>query len=400
MRRLVETNLLPEKPSSVSLDEFNRLYDVATSRISWARDTVFQFWNAPDSSTKAIEASTHHHQQQQQQRPISTGPVMDAEWWFWNIAFALLPAFLIATYCEFRGQPRMRAYERRREIEELKRVMGDDFIIPPELEEEVPIESFAQRLRKVAREVSFFFSGAAGELSEGEAGDGTAKEGKKEEDTQREGAKVSAPMTRAVDAKKDVSTETAPPTAPSRDELTERSLLDRVAKLEAIVQEQRERRLRDVHFELDRLRQSGVQNRMDDEVRDSQLRRSKRNDEEKQSPGKTLAIWSSITLENVNSAFEHVQSILRRKKIEAKDETPGETTSDGKERGTDTKRESQKSSNLSSNSDASTQSKEINVLGGKKEKPDVSEGRRETEAPTPSHLGGSDSKNKPWWKVW
>ena len=59
-------------------------------------------------------------------RQFKAGAEMDFRWWFWNVCFALLPAALIALYCEVRGKPRMRAFHRDQELAELRLVMGED----------------------------------------------------------------------------------------------------------------------------------------------------------------------------------------------------------------------------------------------------------------------------------
>ena len=397
MRRLVETNLLPQKQSSFSLDELSRLYDVASSRISWARDSVFQFWGATSDSTANNKVVSDNTIPLQQQRPTPTSPVMDSEWWFWNIAFALLPAFMIGTYCEFIGQHDMHEFQRRQEIEELKRALGDDFVLPPDLVEEIPTESLVQRLRRIAREVELFFSGPASKDSEGESEGHSVEERKKVEVPQRVGTQVPVPAAQVVDGE-DSSTETKPTTS---SDSTEQSLLDRIVKLEAIVQKQQERRFNDVMLELDRIRQSGIRNRADEEVRDAYAHRLDQSNEEKQSSSSdTLGTWGTAVLENVTSAIERVQSLLQQQKeLEAKGEIAPEPPGESNGSLTDAKKESQKSSDLSSERDNSSQSKDNDVMEGKKdEKPMVSELGRESGARNLSRE--RDSTKKPWWRVW
>ena len=85
-------------------DQWNtkKLMSLAQGRMSYLRDQLYAYWN-PDYKKTGEKLSA----------PPRTELVMDERWWFWNIAFALLPSALIALYCQFVIQPQMVARIRR-----------------------------------------------------------------------------------------------------------------------------------------------------------------------------------------------------------------------------------------------------------------------------------------------
>jgi hypothetical protein len=99
------------------------MLDLAQSRLAWARDQIFQYWN-PDWKIQSTSRGAGTAERLPSQQLV----VMDGRWWRWNVAFALLPAFLIGTYCEFRGQYLMYKYHQEQELRNLRRLMGDDFV--------------------------------------------------------------------------------------------------------------------------------------------------------------------------------------------------------------------------------------------------------------------------------
>lgn len=109
MRVLVEKN---ELTTGFSLKKASHLLDLAQSRISYFRDKIYQNWN-PDYL-------------QQHSRPNKLDVVMDARWWIWNVAFALLPAILIAVYCEFRGKPLVEEYRKQQMEKQKNRMLGEN----------------------------------------------------------------------------------------------------------------------------------------------------------------------------------------------------------------------------------------------------------------------------------
>lgn len=60
-------------------------------------------------------------------RPERTGPVMDRRWWFWNILLMSVPGTLLGLYCEFIAKPEMHEFLGKLNEEESKRIMGAGF---------------------------------------------------------------------------------------------------------------------------------------------------------------------------------------------------------------------------------------------------------------------------------
>jgi hypothetical protein len=233
--------------------------DLAASRFSWVQTKLYENWN-PD------------YLKEQPNRPQRVGPDMDARWWFWNLAFALLPAFLIGTYCEFRGKYLMEDYHRRLELHQMRRIMGDDFseqdakdAAPPER------ESLFKRLWSLAQDLTTMISGEyklTKEVPADEVDDAPEKE--------KRAAKTSEtlePGTVDLASRQDAQSASSDPSL--------QMVLQRLEQLEEIVSGQKKNR-RDKDFQrlLDRTRQSGVKSRADNQMIDSwEGRRSAARDE-------------------------------------------------------------------------------------------------------------------------
>jgi hypothetical protein len=128
IRLLVETNRVITTRNSNNLPRVgNKLLKVAQSRVSWLRHQLYTYWNptyqyqyqpengsAIESGESGIPLTV---------RQFKQGALMDGRWWFWNVAWALTPALLIAVYCETRGKAAMRDFHRSQELVELKKVL-------------------------------------------------------------------------------------------------------------------------------------------------------------------------------------------------------------------------------------------------------------------------------------
>lgn len=104
-RRLVQRNELDTASHPRTADG---LLALAGSRLTWARTQLYRHWN-PELRTR-------------------TSPEMDARWWTANLLWALLPAALIAGYCEFIGQYQMAEYHQRQERAQRIRLLGEDAV--------------------------------------------------------------------------------------------------------------------------------------------------------------------------------------------------------------------------------------------------------------------------------
>jgi hypothetical protein len=293
MRRLVETNIVTKKPS-ISLKEFNKLYEVANSRLSWIRNKVFSIWNA-DYNTNTTTTATSTAKEQK--RPIRHGPIMDATWWFWNVAFALLPAVLIGLYCELRGEDLVVEYKRRKQLDDIRRVIGDDELVNAIVSDQKREEAtpFTTRLwtmlDELSSKVTTLFLGKPSSSSgqeeplSGSGDDGArppcspAKEqpalpvpGLSPAALGPTSTIVSTPSTPnttppSACSPEDIQAITTPPSAYSPEDI--QAILGRIEQLEVLVKDQQQRRTRDIQYQLERLNQSGVKNRIDDKLIDS-----------------------------------------------------------------------------------------------------------------------------------
>jgi hypothetical protein len=118
----VERNLAVRKPLEKRVSQF---LEMAESRLTWARGQFFQLWDPEwkKRSVKGMDGAAASAS-----RSPQSLVVMDARWWRWNVAFALLPAMLIGTYCEFRGQYMMYKFHQEQELEQARRLMGEEYV--------------------------------------------------------------------------------------------------------------------------------------------------------------------------------------------------------------------------------------------------------------------------------
>jgi hypothetical protein len=129
LRLLMDTNqIIPKnrfQDTGLSVAPAAELLDLAQSRFTWLRTKVFQHWNS-DYSEDPKQVSDED-QSLGMRRQYKTGfVVMDTRWWVWNILFALLPAIIIALYCELRGKHLMHDFHRRQELAQLRQILGED----------------------------------------------------------------------------------------------------------------------------------------------------------------------------------------------------------------------------------------------------------------------------------
>lgn len=119
MRLLLDTNQVAPRPSFQQAS--HDMFDVAQNRLAWLRLRLLTHWNPdnPEGATPTV-AAARRAGPPFPMRPLPQGPVMDARWWLWNVAFALLPAVTIAAFCELRGNRVMRDFHRRQELAQLK----------------------------------------------------------------------------------------------------------------------------------------------------------------------------------------------------------------------------------------------------------------------------------------
>jgi hypothetical protein len=87
------------------------------------------------------------------------GPNMNARWWRWNIAFHLLPATLIALYCEFVAREEMEEYNREQHAREKAKLVGNNTnpsgikLPPPPLPR--PEDTLVDRIKEAATHLLF-----------------------------------------------------------------------------------------------------------------------------------------------------------------------------------------------------------------------------------------------------
>ncbi|CAB9516246.1 expressed unknown protein [Seminavis robusta] len=94
------------------LDDFGQ---VANERIDFVRSKLLSFWGDA-SPTAASTTSSSSSSTTSTRRPPKSELKMDGKWWFWNLAFASIPAILIAAYCELIAKPEMMEYNRQMHV--------------------------------------------------------------------------------------------------------------------------------------------------------------------------------------------------------------------------------------------------------------------------------------------
>jgi hypothetical protein len=258
----VKASLLPTR------DQASDVLNLAQSRVTWVRDKVYEFWGASTGdanggSSSAAAASAVPN------RPIKKDINMDVRWWLWNILFALVPALAIGIYCEFRGQKLMHEYYTSLETEQMRRILGEDAVLDEWVV--LPPENFVVRIVRFGREITAM-------LLSSMRGDDTSKPQHRVNDNTEQLA-IEQPTTRTPttdkktaddsvvvptrqDAPIPAPTSSAAESAPSYKD----DLVVRIEHLEALLLKQERERQRQIKYQLERLQQSGTQNRMEDDL--------------------------------------------------------------------------------------------------------------------------------------
>jgi hypothetical protein len=253
-RLLVERNLAVRKPLEKRVSQF---LELAESRLTWARGQFFQLWDPEwkKRSVKGMDGAAASAS-----RSPQSLVVMDARWWRWNIAFALLPAMLIGTYCEFRGQYMMYKFHQEQELEQARRLMGEEYVeahrdelIGP------PPQNIVTRLLTVLVELKELLLGAS---------TGTRNQDSEPLTVLHSSSAPAPPQSTVIKSSIERPAETSQAAEPLR--ITETANLEqlqaRIEQLEAIVRQKEHIR---GSRELSKLNQSGVQNRMEESMLDS-----------------------------------------------------------------------------------------------------------------------------------
>jgi hypothetical protein len=251
--------------------------NLATSRVTWVKDKIFEFWGAPagDAGAKSSAAA----KAVASNRPAKKDVNMDPRWWSWNILFALLPALTIGLYCEFRGQRVMHEYYTGLETEQVKRILGDDavmdeWVVPPP-------ENFVVRIARFGREITSMLLDAIGSNNgdHDERHDDTSKPQHRVDDNMPQLA-IEQPITTHTPAAAAFKTDNelavprpdAPPVSSSANSSStplgtdKDDLVHRIEHLEALLLKQEQGRQRQIKYQMERLQQSGTQNRMEDDL--------------------------------------------------------------------------------------------------------------------------------------
>jgi hypothetical protein len=248
----VKASLLPTR------DQASDVLNLAQSRVTWVRDKVYEFWGASTgdatggSSSSAAAAAIPN-------RPVKKDINMDVRWWIWNILFALAPALAIGIYCEFRGQKLMHEYYTGLETEQIRRILGEDavldeWIVPPP-------ENFVVRIARFGREITAM-------LLSSMSGDDASTPQAIEQPTTRTPATVrkTADDSVVVPTRQDAPVPAPPSSAAKSKPSYKDDLVLRIEHLEALLLKQEQVRQRQIKYQLERLQQSGTQNRMEDDL--------------------------------------------------------------------------------------------------------------------------------------
>jgi hypothetical protein len=198
---------------------------------------------------------------------------MDVRWWIWNILFALVPALAIGIYCEFRGQKLMHEYYTGLETEQMRRILGEDAV----LDEWVvpPPENFVVRIARFGREITAMLinSMSGDDASQPQHGVENNKEQLAiEQPTTRKPATVgktaddSVVVPTSQDAPAPAPASSATDSSNTRSNNYKDDLVVRIEHLEALLLKQERERQRQMKYQLERLQQSGTQNRMEDDL--------------------------------------------------------------------------------------------------------------------------------------
>jgi hypothetical protein len=128
----------------------------AEERLTFLRDKIYSFWRSSSSSSSNNQSALLAG------RPKKPTLQMDSKWWFWNILFALFPAFLVACYCEFIGKPDVMEYQRIMHIAAQKDLLGDNY--NQEEDEQLKAilqdsETFVTKAYDAIRDLTMYFWG-------------------------------------------------------------------------------------------------------------------------------------------------------------------------------------------------------------------------------------------------
>jgi hypothetical protein len=248
----VERNLAVRKPLEKRVSQF---LELAESRLTWARGQFFQLWDPEwkKRSVKGMDGAAASAA-----RSPQSLVVMDARWWRWNIAFALLPAILIGTYCEFRGQYMMYKFHQEQELEQARRLMGEEYVEAHQDElMGPPPQNIVTRLLTVLVELKDFLLGASTHNPDSEP-----------LTVLNSSSAPAVPQSTVIKSSIERPAETSQAGEPLR--IAETGSLEqlqaRIEQLEAIVRQKEHIR---GSRELSKLSQSGVQNRMEEAMLDS-----------------------------------------------------------------------------------------------------------------------------------
>jgi hypothetical protein len=273
----IKASLLPTR------DQASDVLNLAQSRVTWVRDKVYEFWGASAGDANGGSSSSSAAAAAVSNRPVKKDINMDTRWWIWNILFAVLPALTIGVYCEFRGQKLMHEYYTGLELEQMKRILGEDAV----LDEWVvpPPENFVVRIVRFGREVTAMLLGSMSGSSIGSDDhdarddDVNASIPQNRVDGNRKQLAIEQPTTtrtpatvgKSANGLTVVPRQDAAPASSADDSTNTNSsykddLVQRIEHLEGLLLKQERERQRQIKYQLERLQQSGTQNRMEDDL--------------------------------------------------------------------------------------------------------------------------------------
>jgi len=258
LRRLVETNQTTKVSST---KQVNKLLELAQGRLGYLQSKLYKYWN-PDYL-------------KEQQRPVKKGPIMDFRWWVWNVLFALVPAMMIGIYCEFRGQHLMHETIQQQELEQMKRIMGEEYVQEHLQELTIPPpQNFVVRAWNVLHQVITLIKGhlvVVGEQQQQQDhiddNNEVVSEKTRQQESETPQSRTTAKIhtTTAITTKESSSSEAKTSITSSNDPSLQ-ALLDRIQQLEQKVNQQERDRQRMLDNQRNRIQHSGIQNRMEDSM--------------------------------------------------------------------------------------------------------------------------------------
>jgi hypothetical protein len=286
---LILQNIRPQKSKPKVI---NQLLLTAQGRLSWLRDKVYTHWNPDYSSSSSSSSSTSatknstlslSMQQQQQQRMLAKNTIqMDVRWWIWNTLFALAPAILIGLYCEFRGKYIVYEFHQQKELENMKRLLGEDYVNEHAQELRLPPpENLVSRMKRLLRDCQEGISVLYGRMGAPVAAEEKVQAPLQALSTPENGKQKSlqAPSKPELDPKLHPSGNSSPKgnaSVPLDSEATIQTLLGRIQKLEQTIENQQSQspqqqahntnREPQMVYEKERMNQSDIQNRVEDDL--------------------------------------------------------------------------------------------------------------------------------------